>query len=212
MANHSIGDRITELSSAKQRLVFFSFHYDEDMRRANVVFDTLRTTDSSFVGSNIWQTARELDDESVKRLICEGVDQASVTCVLVGAHTWAERWVRYEIARSVEHGNGLLAVRIDSIADTNTLLTSIAGWNPMAYVGIGKVEGNEYFFFENVGGQWVRYPDHALPVAKPIYLPDMTTGYVQPLSVGLPEYDYVRQNGPQNLTNWIDTAAKQAGK
>ena len=49
-------------------------------------------------------------------------------------------------------------------------------------------------------------------MAKPPYLPDMSIGYVQPLSVGLLEYDYVEQNGSENLAAWIAQAAEKAGK
>jgi hypothetical protein len=208
----------TKIIPPKKRGVFFSFHYDDDMGRAKVVCDSwrMRNPDSmlapSFVDSSIWQKAKALGDENVKRVIREELEQTSVTCVLVGAHTWAWRWVRYEIARSVEQGKGLLAVRINDIADMKTRQTSVSGWNPMAYVGIGKVKGDRYFIFENVNGQWTRYQDHTLSVAKPPYLPDMTEGYVQPLSMGLLEYDYVRQNGSENLDAWIESAAQQAAK
>lgn len=53
--------------------------------------------------------------------------------------------------------------------------------------------------FENINSQWIRYQDHNLPLAKPSNVPDMSLGYVQPLSVGLLEYDYVHQNGIDNL-------------
>jgi hypothetical protein len=198
----------TEFSSGRERRVFFSFHYGEDKDRASVVSNSW----PNFVDSGTWQEAKELGDESIKRLICLGVDQTSVTCVLVGAHTWRERWTRYEIARSVEQGKGIVAVRIDGIADKQTKQPSFAGWNPLAHIGVGKAKNNKYFLFENINGQWMRYQDHQVPLVKPIYLPDMTIGYVHPLSVALLEFDYVRQNGPENLTKWIDAAAQKIAK
>jgi hypothetical protein len=158
------------------------------------------------------EKSKPTDDEEKKYLIRKGIDHATVTCVLVGAHTWQSRWVRYEIAHSVERGNGLLAVRINSIADPRTGQISVAGWNPLAYLGVGKVKGAQYFLFENINGQWIRYQDHNLPLAKPSNVPDMSLGYVQPLSVGLLEYDYVHQNGADNLASWINLAAHRFGK
>jgi hypothetical protein len=131
--------------------------------------------------------------------------------VLIGAHTWEDRWVRYEIARSVERGNGLFAIRISGIADPKTQQRTLSGWNPLAYLGVGKIKGGGYLLFENVNGQWSRYEDHPLPLPKPAHVPNMSVGYVQPLSVGLHEYDYVAQNGSDNLDAWIAEAAK-AGK
>jgi hypothetical protein len=130
----------------------------------------------------------------------------------VGAHTWEGRWARYEIAQSVERGNGLLAVRINGVADTRTRQTSGAGRNPLAYMGVGKAKDGQYFIFENSNAQWIRYQDHPLPVRKPSYLPEMSVGYVQPLTVGLFEYDYIKQDGLKNLPSWIDRAARSAGK
>jgi antiphage defense system Thoeris ThsB-like protein len=200
------------------RKVFFSFDYDEDRNRAEVVCASWRThhpdstAEASFVDSGIWQEAKALSEESVQRLIRQGIGRTSVTCVLVGAHTWDRRWARCEIAQSIEQGNGLLAVRINGIADTRTRQTSAAGANPLAYMGLGKNKDGHYFIFENSSGQWIRYPDYALPLAKPSYLPEMSVGYVQPLTVGLFEYDYIKQDGAKNLLAWIDRAAQSAGK
>jgi hypothetical protein len=193
------------------RKVFLSFSYDEDSRRVDVIYDFWQTHHprgvSRFVDRRISGQAKALGEEEVKRAIREGVDQTTVTCVLVGAHTWQDRWVRYEIARSVERGNGLFAVRINGIADPQTHQRTAAGWNPLAYLGVGKIAGGGYLMFENINGQWIRYQDHALSLAKPAYLPAMSLGYVQPLSVGLLEYDYVTQNGAENLEQWIEQAA-----
>jgi len=193
------------------RKVFFSFCYDEDSRRVDVIYEIWQTHHprgvSRFVDRRVSGQAKALGEEEVKRAIREGVDQTTVTCVLVGAHTWQDRWVRYEIARSVERGNGLFAVRINGIADPQTHLRTAAGWNPLAYLGVGRIAGGGYLMFENINGQWIRYQDHALSLAKPAYLPAMSLGYVQPLSVGLLEYDYVTQNGAENLEQWIEQAA-----
>ena len=147
-----------------------------------------------------------------KRAIRDGVDQTTVTCVLIGAHTWEDRWVRYEIARSVERGNGLFAVRINGIADPKTQQRTVSGWNPLAYVGVGKIKSGDYLLFENINGQWSRYQDHPLTLPKPAHVPDMSVGYVQPLSVGLSEYDYVAQNGSEHLDPWIANASAKAAK
>jgi hypothetical protein len=200
------------------RRVFFSFDYNDDRSRANVVVGSWRdhypdsAPAANFSDSRVWETAKDSDDESIKRLIREGIDGTSVTCVLTGAHTWESRWARYEIARSVEQGSGLLAVRINGIADTKTRQTSASGWNPLAYIGLGKAKDGRYFIFENVNGQWMRYQDHTTSIARPCYLADMSEGYVQPLSTGLVEYDYVKQNGAENLRRWIDLAGQRAGK
>jgi hypothetical protein len=196
--------------------VFFSFRCDEDRYQADVVCAAWRARGApgaaACVDSRVSEPARARADEEIKQAIRGGVDQTTVTCVLIGAHTWADRWVRYEIARSVERGNGLLAVRIDGIADPKVRPRAVASWNPLAYLGIGKTKSGAYLLFENSNGQWTPYEDHSLTLHKPAYMPDMSTGYVEPLSVGLSEYDYAAQGGGENLTRWIAQAAAKAGR
>ena len=136
--------------------VFFSFDYEEDRNRADAVFQLLRMQDAlrgeaSFAGSSLWQTATgpSHENEEVKRLVRETIGRTLATCVLVGARTSEREWILYEIAQSLERGNGLLAVRINGIADSGTRVASPAGRNPLAYMGLGKSREGEYFLFEN---------------------------------------------------------------
>lgn len=198
--------------------VFFSFRYDEDRHRADVVCAAWQARhppgapEAAYLDSRVAEPVKSLGESEIRQAIREGVDQTAVTCVLIGAHTWENRWVRYEIARSIERGNGLLAVRIGGIADLKTQQKTVAGWNPLASVGIGKVRSGDYLLFENISGEWSRYQDLPLALPKPAYVPDMSIGYVEPLSVGLSEYDYVAQDGAENLDQWIAQAAAKAGK
>jgi hypothetical protein len=211
-----MNDRAGVSNHAHSVKVFFSFRYDEDRYRADVVCAAWRAHRTpgvaAYVDSRVSEPATALADDEIKQAIRDGVDQTSVTCVLIGAHTWKDRWVRYEIARSVERGNGLLGVRIDGIADPKTQQRVVASWNPLAYLGIGKIKSGVYLLFENSNGQWSRYEDDPMTLRKPTYVPDMSIGYIEPLSVGLSEYDYVAQNGAENLDQWIAQAAAKAGK
>ena len=161
MSEHSsMGDGAQ--NSPRNGRVFFSFSHDEDRPRAEVIYKRWgeRHPDGvpGFVDSRISNEARAGSEEDVKRAIRAGVDQATVTCVLIGAHTWQDRWVRYEIARSVERGNGLFAVRISGIADPSTHQKTAAGWNPLAYVGVGKLKDGDYLLYENMNGDQVSGP------------------------------------------------------
>ena len=200
--------------NARSPKVFFSICYDEDGGRADVMYSAWQarhqTVSAVYLDSRVSQPAKPLGEDEVKRTIRDAVHQTTITCILIGAHTSGDRWVRYEIAQSVERRSGLLAVRINSIADPKTQQRTVAGWNPLAYLGVGKIRSGDYLLFENINGQWSRYQDHPLALPKPPYVPDMSPGYVQPLSVGLHEYDYVAQNGAENLDQWIEQAAAKA--
>jgi hypothetical protein len=191
---------------------FFSFCYEEDKGRVDAIYQEWKARHPSMMldclDSMVAEQAKAHGEAEIKRAIRDAVDQTRVTCVLVGAHTWQDRRVRYEIARSLERGNGLLAVRINGIADPKTGQTTGAGWNPLAYLGLGKLKDGTYLVYENMNGQWTRYQDHSVILSKPANLPDMSIGYVQALSVGLQEYDYVTQHGAGHLPEWIKQAAE----
>ena len=101
------------------RKVFFSFHYD-DVTRANVVRNSDQITrryrkGARFYDMSLWEEAKKQGFRAVTRMIDEGLHGSSVTCVLIGQHTWQRPYVRYEILKSVARGNGILGVRIHDV-------------------------------------------------------------------------------------------------
>lgn len=208
----------------KKRKAFFSFHYD-DVMRVNNVRNAWKIThpDSalmrSFYDSSLWETKKLEGDEAVKRLIREGVEKTSAVCVLIGTHTWDRRWVRYEMARAIIDGRGLLGVHINGLAHHQRRQADPLGRNPLEFLAVGKVRAQllgltQYFLFEPAasGNGWVRYQDYTMSVNRPAWLPDCSVGHVTPLARGATTYDYVRQNGHASIGNWIDAAAKAAGR
>lgn len=209
-------------SPTVKRKAFFSFHFD-DIMRVNNVRNAWRIThpDSatmrSFYDSSLWESRKLEGDESLKRLIREGVANTSAICVLVGTDTWNRRWVRYEIARAIIDQRGLLAVHINRLNHHQRCAPDQLGENPLAHLGIGALPGsmltgNYHYLYEHTNNGWVRYGDYTDPVPLPPWLPAPQVGYVMPLSVGAPIYDYVLQDGHRNIGNWIDIAAQMAGR
>ena len=101
------------------RKVFFSFHYD-DVTRVNVVRNSDQITRryqkaARFYDKSLWEEAKKQGPLAIKRMINSGLDGSSVTCVLIGQHTWQRPWVRYEILKSLARGNGILGVRIHDV-------------------------------------------------------------------------------------------------
>ncbi len=103
------------------RRVFFSFHYERDIWRANVVRNSWVTQPdreaAGFWDASLWEEAKKQGDEAIKRMINRGLENTSVTAVLIGAETASREWVEYEIKKSFERGNGLLGIFIDGIKD-----------------------------------------------------------------------------------------------
>src|SRR4051794_20392271 len=96
------------------RQVFFSFHYQRDVQRANVVRNsqTIRDTDEvvGYYDHSLWEEAQTSGAAAVKALIDAGLKGASVTAVLIGAGTYSRKWVLYEIMESHNAGMGLLGI------------------------------------------------------------------------------------------------------
>lgn len=184
--------------------VFFSFHYDDVISfRANVVRNhdlTKETGTAGFFDSSIWEDAELHGDDSVKRLINSNLENTSVTCVLIGTHTWERRWVRYEILKSFDRGNTLLGIQINSIPDKNRLI-STQGPNPFNYLGFFIDEyGRRSCYQEKNGLEWMIYKD--LTSSSDNYDRKWwNRGYT--LSEWVPCYDWVVDEGYKNFASWI---------
>jgi hypothetical protein len=102
------------------RRVFFSFHFQRDLSRVNVVRNSGAFRPAGeiipFYDGSIWEDAKTKGDAAIKRLIDRSLKGASVTCVLIGAETSQRRYVGYEIQQSYG-SKGLLGVYVHGIKD-----------------------------------------------------------------------------------------------
>jgi len=112
---------------------FFSFHYERDVWRASVVRNsdvTKTAVDPEWIDASLWEEAKRKGDEAIRALINNALVGTSVTAVLIGSETATRRWVRYEINRSIDRGNGLLGIYIHNIEDREGN-TASKGANPL---------------------------------------------------------------------------------
>lgn len=122
------------------RRVFFSFHYERDIWRANVVRNSWVTQTRAAAGfwdASLWEEAKRKGDEAIKRMIRDGLRNTSVTVVLIGTQTARRPYVRYEILQSVLRGNGLLGVHINQI-ENRLGLRSPRGPNPFDLLAVPR--------------------------------------------------------------------------
>jgi Thoeris protein ThsB, TIR-like domain len=102
------------------RRLFFSFHYERDIWRVNVVRNSgviEGVSAAGFHDATVWEEAKMKGDLAVKRLIDSGLNGTRVTVVLIGAETASRSYVSYEIEQSVARGNGIFGIRINNIKD-----------------------------------------------------------------------------------------------
>lgn len=160
------------------RRVFFSFHYENDVWRANVVRNSWVTQDrksAGFIDAADFEEIKKGGESTIKKWIREQLEGTSVTVVLIGSDTCNRDYVKYELEKSWEKGNGILGIYIHGIKDKDGY-TSKKGDNSFGQIFTSSKDDKKYFFER------------------------------------FKTYDWVSDNGYQNMGDWIEKAAKDAGK
>ncbi len=118
------------------RRVFFSFKYKQDVSRAMVVRNSWVCQGkeaAGFIDAADFEKLKRQGDAAIKNWIDKQLEGTSVTVVLVGEKTCSSRWVKYEIEKSKEIGNGLLGIDISKIKDLQGNTTERCGRLPQEY-------------------------------------------------------------------------------
>jgi hypothetical protein len=117
------------------RKTFFSFKY-EDVSRAMVVRNSWVAQGkeaAGFIDSADFEEVKRKGDTAIKNWIDKQLEGTSVTVVLVGEKTCNSRWVKYEIQKSIEKGNGLLGIDVSQIKDLQSNTSNRCGKIPLKY-------------------------------------------------------------------------------
>lgn len=166
------------LGSYMARKVFFSFHYERDVRRVVQVRNSwvIRPEGEAqpFYDKAEFEEAKKRSG-GIEKWIEEQLKGTSVTVVLFGAETYDREWVRHEIRRSYELKKGILAIDIHRVKDPQKG-ADIQGKNPL-----------NYWYIEKKG--------------QKIYFSEMYE-----------TYDWINDDGYNNLATWIEKAAKSVGR
>lgn len=144
------------------RYTFFSFSY-EDVKnfKVNVVRNSclLNNNAETFIDGSIWEKEKSKGATVIKNLIESGLKKTSVTSVLIGDDTFDRRWVKYEIVKSFERGNGILGIHINRIRGKHQCI-SRRGLNPLDRLAFHISEdGKKIHFYELINGKWYVYAD-----------------------------------------------------
>jgi hypothetical protein len=185
--------------------VYFAFDY-QDVKdfRANVVRNhnfTGGVEAAGYYDHSIWEEAENTNPLGLKRLINTELDNSSVTAVLIGSGTWARRWVRYEIMKSIERGNRVIGIHINSITGKDQQRKA-SGNNPFDNLGVEiSADGLRAKPTEWSNGAWRWYSD--LDPFSILEQPVANRGKHLQLSHWLPVYDWVGNRGYENFSSWI---------
>jgi hypothetical protein len=184
---------------------YFAFDYEDvDDFRVNLVRNHKFAGDiqkaSHFAKGN-WDASRKKDAAELKRLISAELEGTFATIVLCGERTHARRWVRYEIFKSIEQGNALLAVKIHNIMGKDKRKAP-SGPNPLDYVGLLiSDDGRRGRPTEWDSTKWVMCADvDEFPISE--QPPELRNKNLQ-LSHWYKSYDWVEDDGLNNFYSWI---------
>lgn len=129
------------------RRAFFSFHYKNDVWRANQVRNSWVTQGkeaAGFIDSAEFEKIKAKGDKAVEYWIDEQLKGASVTVVLIGSETSTRKYVKYELQESYKKGNGFVGVHIHKLKDKDGN-TSSKG--ETTFGEIGKDDKGESVYF-----------------------------------------------------------------
>lgn len=132
--------------------VFFSFHYENDVSRANVVRNSWVTQGkeaAGFIDKAEFEKIKQKGDQAVYNWIDEQLKGTSVTVILIGEETLDRKFVQYEIQQSYNKGNAIIGVKIGNIKNLDGKTT-----NSQSHIKIvGKdPKGNSIWFDDIIRG------------------------------------------------------------
>jgi|SRR5208282_1766372 len=130
------------------RSVFFSFYYKKDVSRANQVRNSWVTKGdkeaAGFTDAAAFEEVEKGGDAAIKKWINGQLSGTSVTVVLIGSETNQREYVKYELQKSYEKGNGMLGIYIHQCKDLSGK-TDTKGSNHFGEVG-KDANGNAVYF------------------------------------------------------------------
>lgn len=118
-----------------RRSTFFSFHYQRDIWRVNVVRNQGAVDATAAAGwkdASLWEATKLKGNSAIKSTIDRALVGTDVTVVLIGKQTAKREWVNYEIRKSIERGNGLIGVHVHNIRNQDGAQDWFRGPTPKA--------------------------------------------------------------------------------
>src|ERR1700685_3516935 len=78
------------------------------------------TSETGFYDKSLWEEAETEGKTALQRLIDAGLNNTSVTCFLIGEKTHERPWCKYELAKSIEEGKGILGILLPNESGPGT--------------------------------------------------------------------------------------------
>lgn len=114
------------------KTVFYSFHYDRDVHRVQLVRNINALEGQPLLNSQDWEQVRRQGDKAVIAWIDKQMTYKRAVIVLIGRETASRPWVQYEIKKAWQDRKPMLGVRIHGLSSMGTV--DSAGPNPFEKV------------------------------------------------------------------------------
>ena len=108
--------------------VFYSFHYEHDVNRVQLVKNIGAVEGQPLLNSQGWEQVRRGGDAVIEKWIDDQMKWKTAVIVLIGKQTASRDWVQYEIQKAWNEKRPLLGIRIHGLSSMGTVDT--AGANP----------------------------------------------------------------------------------
>jgi len=112
------------------KTVYYSFHYDRDVNRVQLVRNINALEGQPLLNSQAWEEVRKKGDKAIEEWIDEQMKYKRAVIVLIGQQTAGRRWVTYEIEKAWTDKKPLLGIRIHGLSSFGT--TDSPGPDPFA--------------------------------------------------------------------------------
>ena len=102
------------------KTIFYSFHYDRDVHRVQLVRNINALEGQPLLNSQKWEEVRRRGDPVIENWIDEQMKWKKAVIVLVGNETAGRTWVNYEINKAWKDKKPLLGVYIHGLASLSS--------------------------------------------------------------------------------------------
>lgn len=112
--------------------VFYSFHYERDVHRVQLIEQMGALEGQPILNHQEWESIKNGGDEAIEEWISDQMKWKSAVVVLIGKKTASRRWVRYEIQKAWGDGRPLLGILIHGLSSMGSV--DSLGANPFEQV------------------------------------------------------------------------------
>ncbi|WP_392507845.1 TIR domain-containing protein [Naumannella halotolerans] len=103
------------------KTVFYSFHYDRDVHRVQLVRNINALEGQPLLNAQDWESVRRDGDAAIEKWINDQMAYKKAVIVLVGQQTAGRKWVNYEINKAWQDKKPLLGVRIHGLSSMGSV-------------------------------------------------------------------------------------------